>query len=76
MTGVRYVFAHKRGEHVVEFTHPDGPEKSTKEWAASHQRSHVNAVAQKQPGHAIRVEVFESDVPVDRDYFTSTHEDR
>ena len=66
MKAVRYVFAHGAEEHIVEFTHPDGPLASTEEWAASHIRSHARAVAEREPGRAIRVEVFDTDIPLDR----------
>lgn len=69
MKGMRYIFSDGLEEHVVEFTHTKDSIQPEGDWVAAHYRSHERAVSENQPGRAIRVEDFESDVPIDRDFF-------
>jgi hypothetical protein len=67
--GMRYVFSDGLREHIVEFTHTQDSLQPEAAWVAAHYRAHEKAVTENQPGRAIRVEDFDSDTPVHRDYF-------
>lgn len=69
MKGMRYVFSDGIQEHVVEFTHTEKCIQPESAWVAAHYKAHEKAVAENQKGRAIRVEDFDSDGPVHRDYF-------
>ena len=56
MKGMRYVFTDYLREHVVEFTHTADSTQPESEWVAAHYRAHEKAVAENQPGRAVRVE--------------------
>jgi len=69
MKGMRYVFSFGPREFVVEFTHTKDSLQPEAAWVAAHHRGHEKAISENQPGRAIRVEDFDSDVPVHRNYF-------
>jgi hypothetical protein len=72
MKGMRYIFVHGDEEHVVEFTHHEGCVQPEDAWVAAHQRAHAKAVSDNCPGRSTRVEVFDSDVPVNRGFYRPT----
>lgn len=69
MKGMRYVFSDGLEEYIVEFTHSDTCIQPEGDWISAHHKAHAKAVAEKQRGHAVRVEDFESPVAVHRSYF-------